>query len=84
MFVIRGIYAEDAHQLHPDQWVNTYIIDDRGGASYYHTCQVKDLDPLLDEYDSLEIGLQPIDENGIPLQNDCKVALWLIDCGSTP
>ncbi len=58
--MIKGIYADEAHKLHPDQWVNVYEIDVCGRAVFYCSCQVKELD--LD--DPEEYGLEPTDEYG--------------------
>jgi hypothetical protein len=58
--MIKGIYADEADKLHPEQWVNVYQIDVCGRATFYCSCQVKELD--LD--DPEEYGLEPIDEDG--------------------
>lgn len=58
--MIKGIYAEFAEQLNPEQWVNVYEIDVCGRAVFYCSCQVKELD--LD--DPEEYGLEPTDSDG--------------------
>lgn len=58
--MIKGIYADEADKLHPEQWVNVYEIDVCGRAIYHSSCQVKDLN--LDEPE--EYGLEPTDEDG--------------------
>ena len=73
--MIKGIYADEADQLHPDghlkvrratthpcpqQWVNVYEIDVCGRATFYCSCQVKELDLDYPE----EYGLEPTDEYG--------------------
>lgn len=58
--MIKGIYADEADKLHPEQWVNVYQIDVTDGAIYHSSCQVKELN--LD--DSEEYGLEPTDEDG--------------------
>jgi hypothetical protein len=58
--MIKGIYADEADKLHPEQWVNVYELDMCGRATFYCSCQVKELD--LD--DPEEYGLEPIDEDG--------------------
>ena len=58
--MIKGIYAEEADQLHPEQWVNVYEIDVCGRAIYHSSCQVKELDLDYPE----EYGLEPTDEDG--------------------
>ena len=58
--MIKGIYADEADKLHPEQWVNVYQIDSTGRAIFHSSCQVKELD--LDEPG--EYGLEPTDEYG--------------------
>ena len=58
--MIIGIYAEDRHLLHPDQWVNVYVLGECDRASYYCSSQVKDLGDLDDD----EYGLEPVNEYG--------------------
>lgn len=58
--MIKGIYADEADQLHPEQWVNVYHIDFMGKAIFHSSCQVKELD--LD--DSEEYGLELTDKYG--------------------
>jgi hypothetical protein len=58
--MIKGIYADEADELHPEQWVNVYKIDVYGRAIYHSSCQVNELD--LD--DPEEYGLEPTDEDG--------------------
>lgn len=58
--MIKGIYADEADKLHPEQWVNVYQIDVCGRATYYDSCQVKELDLDYPE----EYGLEPTDEYG--------------------
>lgn len=62
--MIKGIYADEAYLLHPEQWLNVYEIDVCGKANFYCTCQVKDLEGelngSLDEY-----GLELIEEEEI-------------------
>jgi hypothetical protein len=58
--MIKGIYAEDRHLLHPDQWVNVYMLGECDRASYYSSAQVKDLGELDDD----EYGLEPVTEYG--------------------
>jgi hypothetical protein len=55
--MIQGIWADEADQLDPNQWVNVYEINSIG-AIYYDTCQVKDLE--LDE--PSEYGLELTEE----------------------
>ncbi len=57
---IKGIYADEADKLDPEQWVNVYRIDSAGEASYDGYCQVKDLKLDYPE----EYGLELVDENG--------------------
>ena len=57
--MIKGIYADEADKLYPEQWVNVYKIDVCGRAIYHSSCQVKELD--LD--DPEEYGLEPTDED---------------------
>ena len=38
--MIKGIYADEAHQLHPEQWVNVYHLDFMGRAIYHSTYTV--------------------------------------------
>jgi hypothetical protein len=59
--MIKGIYADKADQLHPEQWVNVYHLF-LNRAIYQSSCQVKDLD--FDEDDADEYGLELIDEDG--------------------
>lgn len=58
--MIKGIYADEADRLHPEQWVNIYHVDFMGEAIFHSSCQVKDLN--LD--DPEEYGLELTDENG--------------------
>jgi hypothetical protein len=58
--VIKGIYADEADKLHPEQWVNVYHLDFMGRAIFHSSCQVKDLN--LDEPE--EYGLELTDEDG--------------------
>ena len=56
--MIEGIYADEANQLNPEQWVNVYWINSIGRANYHSCCQVKELD--LDNPE--EYGLELIEE----------------------
>lgn len=58
--MIKGIYADEADKLDPEQWVNVYHLDFLGKAIYHSSCQVKELN--LDEPE--EYGLEPTDEYG--------------------
>jgi hypothetical protein len=58
--MIKGIYADEASSLHPEQWVNVYHLDFTGKAIFHSSCQVKDLN--LDEPE--EYGLELTDEDG--------------------
>lgn len=58
--MIRGIYAEDADQLNPEQWVNVYYLMLSDKAIFHSSCQVKELDLDYPE----EYGLELIDEDG--------------------
>ena len=58
--MIKGIYADEADRLNPEQWVNVYQIDVCGRATYHSSCQVQELD--LDNPE--EYGLELIDEDG--------------------
>jgi hypothetical protein len=46
--MIRGIWAEDAHTLNPEQWVNVYEVGVMDDAVFQLTCQVKELPDLID------------------------------------
>jgi len=59
--MIKGIWADEADQLHPEQWVNVYEVSPLG-AIYCFSCQVKNFD--LDELDGWDYGLEPTDEDG--------------------
>ncbi len=71
--MIKGIYADEADKLHPEQWVNVYEIDVTGRAIFHSSCQVKELD--LD--DPEEYGLEPTDEYGNLIS--LKEAFSLVD-----
>jgi hypothetical protein len=58
--MIKGIYADEADKLNPEQWVNVYEIDVCGRAIFHSSCQVKELDLEYPE----EYGLEPTDEDG--------------------
>ena len=50
--------------LSPDIWVNVWAIDWMNRAEFYCCCQVQDIDDEeLDHY-----ALEPVDENGIPIE----------------
>jgi hypothetical protein len=59
--MIKGIWADEANQFHPEQWVNVYEISPLG-AIYYSSCQVKHLD--LEELGGWDYGIEPTDEDG--------------------
>lgn len=67
--MINIIYATEAHNLHPQQWVNVYELSLTGDAEFYDCCQVANLD--LDE--PSEYGLELIDE---PEKLDLREKLW--------
>ena len=58
--MIRGIYAEDADRLNPEQWVNVYYLMISNKAIFHSSCQVKDL--KLDN--PKDYGLELTDEYG--------------------
>lgn len=58
--MIKGIYADEADKLNPEQWVNVYQIDFTGRAIFHSSCQVEELDLDYPE----EYGLEPTDEDG--------------------
>ena len=58
--MIKGIYADEADRLHPEQWVNIYHQGFMGEAIFHSSCQVKDLN--LDEPE--EYGLELTDSYG--------------------
>ena len=41
--MIKGIYAEDADKLNPEQWVNVYYLMLSDKAIFHSSCQVKEL-----------------------------------------
>ncbi len=41
--MIKGVYADEANKLNPEQWVNIYHVDFMGEAIFHSSCQVKDL-----------------------------------------
>ena len=59
--IIQGISLAEAHNLHPEQWVNIYELGIAGDAEFYDCCQVKDLN--LD--DPSEYCLELIDEEKV-------------------
>jgi len=46
--MIRGIWGDQAKELHPEQWVSVYWLNAWDAAEYYGTCQVKDLEAIAD------------------------------------
>lgn len=64
--MIIGLYADEAHRLKSDVWVNDWEIDGDGRAEFYGDCRVEDLDVSDSDY-----GLEPVDEEGnaIALEN---------------
>ena len=58
--MIRGIYAEDADKLNPEQWVNVYYLMLCDKAIFHSSCQVKELN--LDNPE--DYGLELTDEYG--------------------
>lgn len=57
--MIKGVYADEAYKLHPEQWVNVYSIDVFDRAIYHSSCQVKE----LNLEDPEEYGLELVDED---------------------
>ena len=57
--MIIGIYADEAHRLRPDVWVNVWEIGCDGKAEFCGDCRVADLDVADADY-----GLEPVDEEG--------------------
>ena len=56
------IFEKDS--LSPDTWVNVWSIDWMNRAEFYCCCQISELDNNeLDHY-----ALEPVDENGIPIE----------------
>lgn len=58
--MIKGIYADEAHKLNPEQWVNVYYLMLNDKAIFHSSCQVKELN--LDNPENY--GLEPTDEYG--------------------
>ena len=58
--MIRGIYADEAYKLNPDQWVNVYYLMLGYKAIFHSSCQVKELN--LDNPE--DYGLELTDEYG--------------------
>lgn len=59
--MINGVWADEAHRLRPDVWVNIWEVDDMGQTTFYGDCRVSEFE-IPDE--GLDYGLEPIDENG--------------------
>ncbi len=57
---IKGIYADEADKLDPEQWVNIYRVYNEVRPIYHSSCQVKDLKLDYPE----EYGLELVDEDG--------------------
>ena len=57
--MIIGLYADEAHHLRPDVWVNVWEIGCDGRAEFCGDCQVKDLDVSDSDY-----GLELVDDEG--------------------
>ena len=63
---IKGIWAEYAHTLNPEQWVKVWLVNIWFPDDYYGLCQVKDLMSVIDtDYAPFdEYALQPCDPDG--------------------
>lgn len=60
---IDGIGAEEAYRFSLQQWVNVWLLNG-SDCEFYGSCQVYELDELLEDADIEDFGLEPVDQAG--------------------